>query len=89
MTRHITRNQVEAYVDKYIIHISVNYETATEPEIQDIYFTPPMLEDDITYDKDMIIPVGFTVASKEIIIPNLNNCKVCNVWIEPLIVDVL
>ncbi len=93
MTRHITQNQVEAFVDKYIIHISVEYEPSTEPRIVDIYFEPPMLADDLRYDKDIIVPhikdKKITFVSNEVIIPNLNNCKVCNTWIEPLIVDVL
>lgn len=81
----ITKHTVYNSDGKYVIIIDVEYKPAAEPEVTNIEFEPALLADDVTYDCDVTIPVGSTIASTQVILYYIAHCHIAGDSLRSLI----
>lgn len=61
-------------IGKYVCWVDYMVEPRKEPEILDIEFEPKIYAEDIQYKCDVIVPVGSTIGSKNVVLQYLYYC---------------
>jgi len=72
-------------IGKYACWVDYQVEPRREPELLNIEFEPKLYAEDVQYRADVIVPVGQTIASKQMVMKHLRDCYIDGVGLFEMI----
>ena len=63
-------------IGKYVCWVDYQVEPRKEPELLAIEFEPKLYAEDVQYRCDVIVPIGQTIASPQMVLRYLRDCYI-------------